>query len=355
MIWLRIGSEGREPVWAEWPLIYHREVPADAIVKWAKVHRERLPYTHPKSTRRDRWSLLLTVEIQDPQAMSPTVGGMVALDLRWSKAPCGGLRAGGWSDDGAVTHDIMLPPEVRSGIEKAESLRAIRDQAMTPVIAELAAWLRSREDLDEEWARRTKALHAWRSAGRLGALVAWWEGHRLSGDEEVYAAAVAWYKHDRHLWQWESCQRERSLRRRREGYRVLGTDLARRYDVLVIERIDLSAPKLSQLPDPRHVPDVEDWQSQRGRSQRVECAPSELRQAVLEAFVSRGRQVLTVSPRGPAAELWRGVRERFEDVRELATARGGMSRRQRRMRGMGSDVVTADTAPLANERVTDDR
>src|SRR5205807_6540186 len=39
---LRIGSEGREPVWATVPVVLHRPLPPAAQIKWVFLLRERI-------------------------------------------------------------------------------------------------------------------------------------------------------------------------------------------------------------------------------------------------------------------------------------------------------------------------
>src|SRR5690606_14013043 len=52
---IRIGSEGRDPVWASFPMIMHRPLPPDGIVKQAAVKLARIG-------TRERWELHVTVQ-----------------------------------------------------------------------------------------------------------------------------------------------------------------------------------------------------------------------------------------------------------------------------------------------------
>ena len=51
---IRVGSEGREPVWLELPVVLHRPLPEDGTVRSASVICEKVG-------SRERWRLLVTV------------------------------------------------------------------------------------------------------------------------------------------------------------------------------------------------------------------------------------------------------------------------------------------------------
>lgn len=337
---VRVGSDGRDPIWAEWPIVLHRPLPEGARIKWATVKRLRDPSRTARNRSRDSWVLLLSVEVPDP---TPLPGARaVALDLRWSRTP-EGLRAGGWCarvEDG--TTDVLLDSNVESRLDKAASLRSIRDRHRDEVLPRIVAGLRGLGIADEEWLRRSDSLRQWRSHGRLGRLIEWWGDHRLDGDDEVYAIAWEWWKRDRHLWEYEAGTRRRALRKRREQYRLLAARLAEDYDLLVTERLDLAAPALAQLPTPDQ-DDPGDHAHPKARSQKVECAPSELRAAVRWAFRKRGKTVVTVRAGGPADELLRRYREQEDILAEPGVARSGMSKKQKRLRGLPVDTPAEAT------------
>lgn len=301
---LRIGTEdeGRDPIWGEWPVILHRPIPAAARILWAQVVLRR-------TAGRAEWSLHLTLDLTD--TWQPEMGGqgVVAVDLGWRRVD-DTRRAGGWTD-GAASGDIMVEPEVIGALERSESLRGIRDRAIPAIRETVRAWRDAQDVLPAEHAQRLARVGMWQSSRRFAGLAIWWRTHRCADDEAVYAAMDAWYRQDAHLWRWEAHGRATALARRRDQYRRLAADLARRYHTLVIERLDLRA-MARQHADPGE---------RAANAQRHETATSELRAALVHAFRARGGEVVSVPPSGPAATVLAAYRERRDVVEMPAPAR----------------------------------
>jgi hypothetical protein len=190
---------------------------------------------------------------------------MVGIDIGW-RSEAGGVRLGAWSDGERAEH-IRIDASLVAQIDKADSLREIRDRAFNGARAALASWL---ADADvPEWMRlRVAHIGKWKSPARMAGMVRAWARMRFDGDAEAYGAAEAWRYQDHHLWEWETSQRTKSLRHRREVYRVFAAGLARRYRTLVLEDLDLA--KLAR--------------SATSGGRRFDAAPGELRGALVNAF-----------------------------------------------------------------------
>lgn len=114
---LRVGSNpDRSPIFARFPVTYHRPLPSDAVIKWAYVVRKRVG-------RRHEWRLQFTIESETFRAPHQAVGaGVAALNLGWRNliddegAVCG-IRVGYLVDD-AREREILLPERTRHGMEK---------------------------------------------------------------------------------------------------------------------------------------------------------------------------------------------------------------------------------------------
>lgn len=329
---LRIGSEGRDPIWGEWPVILHRPLPAEARILWAQVVLRR-------TAGRAAWSLHLTLDL--PDTWQPEAGGqgVVAVDLGWRRSG-ETRRAGGWTD-GTTGGDILLEPEIVGALERSESLRGIRDRAVPAIRETVRAWRDAQEVLPADHAQRLARVGLWQSSRRFAGLAIWWRTHRCAGDDEVIAALDAWYRQDAHLWRWEAHGRETALARRRDQYRRIAADLARRYHTLVIERLDLRA-LAQQHADPG---------ARTANAQRHETAPSELRAALVHACRARGGEVVSVAPDGPAATLLAAYRERRDVVEMPVVAREAKFARIAREtaeRLAGAVIAeTDDAGPLA--------
>lgn len=283
---LRVGSdEHSKPIWAEWPVILHRDIPADAKVVWAKVLRSRVgPHW--------RWSLHLTLHLPNIQPDARAPEGAVAVDLGWRRVD-DSLRAG-YVRDAERGYEIQIDPGFVRDMAKVRDLRSIRDRSRAELTEWLIPWLRAHLEAPKcipTWiADELEHMHAWRSLARFSEFALAWRSRRWDGDTEAFDRLEAWRKQDRHLWTWESHLRDQALRRRLDGYRVLAARLAKSYRTLVIEDLDLREFQ-------RHRPVEDDVvENQNARAQQPLVSPSELRSCLISAFEGRGGTVEAFDP-----------------------------------------------------------
>jgi len=272
MLLLRIGSEERDPIWASWPMIMHRPIPDGSIIKRTTVSvRLRGP--------REEWSCEITVEL--PVPIKRTCGhGAVAIDLGWRLMGTE-IRIGMWRGDDDAAGELRLSADLIGALRKADELRSIRDQRFNLVREVLVRWLAT-QDVPEWLQFATRTLSDWRSPARLAALAKRWRANRWDGDTDGYEPLEAWRYRDHHLWAWEESQRTKSLRHRREVYRIFAADLARKYGIIVLENFDLR-------PIARRASaDTNKKENEMARSHRQLAAVSELRMALINAFRARG-------------------------------------------------------------------
>jgi hypothetical protein len=284
---LRVGSSGRDPVWAEWPLIMHRPLPAGAVIQWAKVKRERL-------AGKDQWSLHLTLVVPVPRRDSGDCSQAMAVDVGWRRKEDGGIRVAYLVGTDGERREVLIDPSVLSGLQQVEDLRSIRDMRLNGLRELLGPWFRDHAAELPEWlVSATEHLAQWRSPARFAALAIAWREH-IDGHGEalggIYDLLEAWRKKDRHLWTWEVNLRDKVQARRREQYRVLAAELAGQYQTLVIERFSKSEtqeyqPPESETPDRKAV-----------HSQQTQAATSILCGCLLNAFARRGRVTAEMPP-----------------------------------------------------------
>lgn len=282
---LRVGSDGRAPVWAEWPVSYPtrssgrqigRELPEGSTVRWARV----------KLTRRgtkDRWELFLTVDV--PDAVSHGSGRFVGIDLGWRETP-DGIRVATWSD-GSGDGFLAVDPVVSKRLAEVEEIRSARDKALEQIKLATILWMAKR-DLPGWMRERCSHIHQWRAAARFAALVLAWRDQRFAGDEDGYDALEDWRQTDKRLFEREASLRARALDRRLDQYRNFAAYLAERYETLVLEKFNLAG--MARLNQPEEGPNV----ARTARGNRHEAAASILREKLKWAFVSRGGTVVDV-------------------------------------------------------------
>jgi hypothetical protein len=277
-LWLRVGSEGpggRTPVWAAFPIKLHRPLPEDGVVKWAWVRRTRCG---------TRWAWEFQLSIEAPSfVQAPRAGAAVAVDFGAKGAASARIVAKAVGTDGRID-TLHLPESVRSALAHADSLRSIRDREFNTVREVLIDWLAG-ADVPDWMADAAQWAPRWRSPKRLVQLVYGWRDQRFAGDEAIYTRLDAWRRQDRHLYQWESEERNKALLRRREVYRVWAADLARRYARLVTEDVDFARVARNAAPE-------EDATFDGVHRTRVEAAPGEARACVRGAFSERGRVLI---------------------------------------------------------------
>ena len=272
---IRVGSIGRAPVLASFPMIHHRPFPFGSVVKRVTIHRQM---TGP----RVEWFATWTIE--RPPVSCPR-DSAVAAHIAWRSVD-GRLRVGMiW--DGEAFREIVLPDEIRAGFTRAETLRSTRDNNQNAMAEDLRLMLRS-VVLPKEFIERTETMAQWRSAARFAALAIWWRDHRFAGDDEAITHLEAWRRQDKHLWNWESSQRTKSLRRRKDFYRCIGAELAERHGVLVVDDFDLA--KFARTPE---VDEDDDRTDTYARHRTMACTHS-LRDALAKAFRARGGRVVKI-------------------------------------------------------------
>ncbi len=306
---LRIGSdEKRRPIWADFPAIIHRPLPADCNIKEVRVMKRRIGVRY-------KWTLLVTIarsKEAPPMRKGHSGNGRVGIDIGWRLRDDGSLRVAYWQDDQGGSGEYTLDPSYRKAHDRVESLRSIRDKnldVMRPVLAALI-----KEVKIPEWFTERGNITLWRSPARFAALALFWRDQRFAGDEKAYDLINKWRHQDKHLLDWESSLREKIYNRRRDRYRCFAAKIADKYDTVVMENFDLRQVAVLGGENELHAT---------ARYQRQIAAVSKLRGAIKNACSMRGVVYLEV----PAAYTTRvchacGSVEKW-DQRELVHTCGG--------------------------------
>jgi len=312
--YLRIGSTGprEDPVFAVFPMVYHRPLPEGAVICGARIVRR-------KNADREYWQAVVTVDLPD-EAAQKSGPRVCALDIGWRDRRPGGsdepppLRVAAWYD-GDRTGEVLVDPSVFERCAKADAIRSTRDR----MLDDLRAWLcEARKDLPEHLAEALAGCGLWRAAGKFARL----RGLLSSGDvpAEVRDRFLAWYHRDRHLWQYEHGMRLNAIRDRDNAYRIAAKRFAQEYDVLIVEATgtpqkerDPKAPAAMDLrplikePDPEDAP-PRDQQRERKENkahhQRFIAAAGTFRRYLLEAAAKYGTRVVMVPCEQTTLECW---------------------------------------------------
>lgn len=340
------STDSGEPVMATFPMVMHRPLPPNAIIKRVVVQCRKIG-------PREEWYCCLTVAteglLRDP---APTCGGAVAVEIGWRTVPLDphpkrpgvprvGVQVARYLTTGGRAEPLVID---LTGLRKADELRSIREKNFNEARAALVDWLR--ENTVPEWMRALTVkrgsdlpseaqaiayLEQWKSQGRLAGLCLRMAAEGFGGDAAAYAklrehlrstrhrgdtAAVeavnvwraetglfdgeagamaarmeTWRYHDNHLWRWESDQRKKTERMRQDTYRVFAAKLASEHPRLLVS--DAVYSEMARRPDV----DGERTNETAERN-RQGSAPGALREALVAAFKARGGEVMKVSAAG---------------------------------------------------------
>lgn len=277
---MRVGSEGREPIWAEWPMMMHRPIPPGAVVKTATVSQRRIG-------PREEWYVCITADVTECSRPHTCGAGRAALNFGWRALAEGRCRVATFVDDDGEVGTVELERRFFDALDKADDLRSTRDKNFDAAVTNLDRWRTALlAILPESFAQATATLRQWKSPGRLCALAKRWRDARFAGDEEAYDALEAWRYKDHHLWEWETSQRAKTLRYRREKYREFARKLSTRYGEVLLPAFDLrTVARRGRAEDPH--------ENETARRNRQRAAVSELAGAIKNA-VAAARGIVRV-------------------------------------------------------------
>lgn len=279
---LRVGSDGRAPVWATFRLHLHRPLP-EGQVKWVKVHRRKIANKY-------QWRCDIIVDSTTTMAAQERVTRRCAIDIGW-RSTDSGLKVATLVDDQGHHEVLTLPSSIVRQRQKVNDLESIRQKSFNFAMNSLRMSLADFSGPLPEWLKEEKKyFHIWKSEIRLAKLCLKWRENRFRGDEEIYAQVEAWRKQDKHLWTWEYNLRQKFQLHRRELYRVWSKSLATCYDEIIIEDLDLrqfaeKAPAESDTGEDKY-----------SRIYRTDAALSVLRECLNNAAARWGATVVKRDP-----------------------------------------------------------
>jgi len=289
---VRIQSEGKRktPVWGSWPMLMHRPLPEGAVITHVRVTRE-------KQANYDRWFAHL--QVKTPQSWTRAdeftyKDGMkaVALDFGWRATKEGELRIGYWVDTDGDHGEISLPGSLKHSHEFVQSKQGQRDQNRDALLEGLLEDLGDRDKLHPEVREFTRGISKWRSNKKLHLLLC---RHWPNLPEAAWERLEAWAYLDTHHWQVEAGNRCKIPRRRNDIYAKLAAEWVQKYDVIILEGIELR--NLAKNADPESKADLPNSIAARNNGasrNRVRAAPAAFKQALINACARTDTMILKV-------------------------------------------------------------
>lgn len=291
---IRVGSEGRNPIWAGWPIKMHRQIPKDALVKWVKVSYYRV------GASKHVWKV--DVVVDEPAASSESCGkGAVAIDIGW-RVQDEQLRSVYWRDTKGHSGSLMLSSELRRAFKQADEIRGVRDSNLDRMKAQfisgnLPRWVCAstvgKNEAMPSLAQARSYLNQRKSFRRWARLAtdSRWKG-------KCPQVLTDWSKQDRHLYDWEANQRRKAVNRRRDEVRVFAAEMTRKYDTIIVEANE-NETKLMDLHFAVKRADPEDQaENKTARHNRQVEAPGATRLEITNAARKRAATVALISTAG---------------------------------------------------------
>ena len=323
-LWVRVGSEGRLPVWAKFPMLMHRQMPPDGMITRVVVSRKKIG-------PREVWSAHFDVDA--PAKPATEKPGILAVHMGWRMMPDGSIRVAGIYDGGTgvaeENQSLLLPREELGRVEHTFGLASGRKKDFNAARDALIAALKTVATLPEWMAKATETLDQWKSQGRLAALCKRWARDRFErrrvaeasgrlqdlddddGDAAAYEALEAWRYHDFHLWAWECNERAAAQNSRKNLYRHFAARIASHYGVVAIGKMEIAKTSKKDSESEEH-------RNSTAERHRVFAAPYSLVEAITSAVKREGGRILTVS--GPLTHGCHvcGVVDEFDAATDLS-------------------------------------
>ena len=220
------SNEDGSPRWIALDVTMHRMLPANGVLKWAHLQRDKSSSSVGKAyislTRDYDYTLRLTVE--EPMA-KPAAPVKLVIEIGWRLFKQGLRVAVALGEDGKF-RELYLPTDWLEGKRKAESLRSIIDRETNGMVKTIKA---SHPEVSAEL-----ALAGSNGRKLASALLRLWREF-----PSLRPSLEHWRKQHFHLLRYERGFRQSLNRARRDLYRNFVSELAKTYSICGIEEFDL--------------------------------------------------------------------------------------------------------------------
>jgi len=307
--WLRIGSVGHQPIWATVPFVYSREIPHDAVIKWAYLDRVRVGQKY-------HWKLRLnlkTSQVRRPAENRDMVAAHLGYRLVGEE-----IRVLTTLDTSGEVSTLSISREEVAAFGYMRKLESIRENASNLVTAALGRWSRV-ANISEWFQEHSDNISRWRGPERMSRLARSWRDNRFDADQSssaeipeflewaqlkleeyrrqphyrptnpddlttVFGVVEFWRKYDKHLCEWSANQSRKCIARREQLYRTYAANLSKRYNALAIPDVDWA--ELREKP----AVDETDAQSKELRRLASIVSPGRLSAILVEVFSDRAHK-----------------------------------------------------------------
>lgn len=235
------SNEDGSPRWITLEVTMHRMLPANGIIKWAHLQREKssgaIGKTYLSLTKDYDYTLRLTLE-EPPQEEKNKA--KVAIEVGWRLFETGLRVAVALGEDGDL-RELYLPKRWLDGKRKAESLGSIIDRGTNQTALAIKAAhpeLCKKAEQPQKTTTVTKPnILAWAGDSPRRLAIALLKIYREN--PALHPELEKWRKQHFHLLRYKKGLQDKLMRGRREVYRKFVSELARKYSICGIEDFDL--------------------------------------------------------------------------------------------------------------------
>jgi hypothetical protein len=220
-----------------WPMVMHREIPADCLVKEVVITRRRVGTSW-------RWQAVFTCTRPAPIVSPPPFQRSVAINVGWRRVPEGIRVATVLRKDSAKPEFILLPESMVGSFSLIDDIRSRRSKQTS----EIVSWLKTLDWADAPGELKAHIEAIWRTpyvtAGQLASFSIAWRAHQGWYPSE-FLRLESWRVEDKKLLLWEANQREKLICRRRDLYRKAAREIVKDASKLILN--DLNIGKMRRL------------------------------------------------------------------------------------------------------------
>lgn len=279
----RLGA-AKEKQYATGTWQYHRALPDGSHVAMARLVRRRIANNY-------KWAIQLLVKTKEPiREVVSERQPLVTVHLGWA-ADVAGRRVAGIADspDPGEAQILALPPVIEEALQRSAEIQSCRDAKRDEVAGKARAILipeSADERLVELHGRLVRTRPQYISANRLHYLC-----QLLRGAEMLPDWLEEWRKEDKLRWQEQIYLAKRARNARKNFYREVAIDLARRYEAIAIEPLELAkaAKKVDEITGEKSE------FTRKARAGRVVAALYELTSAIKWAALRTGAALIEVA------------------------------------------------------------
>lgn len=239
---MTVYTRDRQPRLVTWPIIYNRPLPEG----FCRI--QNVVVTRRRVATRWRYAVVFTCLIDTPPSVSPSEASCgINLGFRTTSA---GLRVATIHAK-QYTYRLQLSNAWMSHMDALEVLHQERDKARNQIHAVLKAhWPERPANIPEEFGERLENLVKAQqiSTASLASIAICWRKYP-DWWPAMFQRLESWRSADKKQFEREANDREHMMLVRREQYRLFARDLAQRFGLIRIGKIDLRSMAVLETAD----------------------------------------------------------------------------------------------------------